>query len=313
MRRPLQASRGATLVELLVGMLVGLIVLGIALQLTLLARTRYQRIADQALIEDRGTQALDLLTAAVQQAGWVTDIPASSRLRRSPGIDAPPSLQGQDNCKARNATANGIVCTSGGGIEYSDALVVRFAGKSKQPDGMLGDGSVIDCSGYAVPENGPGTPNDSRAGIMLLYITESTTDKEPQLMCLSWGRNSGQLTSSLSNRSSMVRGIETMQILYTVGSQDGTPTQILSARSVTPDQWRRVQAVHIALVVRGNYDDPNAVGKPVPTLALFPHLRQAQGTSEDLHFTPSQPLRRRAVFTATVRVRNPLACEVDVC
>lgn len=79
MRRRLPlAARGASLVELLAGMLIGLLVLGIALQLVWVVRTRYQRLADDALIDDRGTQALELMANALRQAGWVTDTPASS-------------------------------------------------------------------------------------------------------------------------------------------------------------------------------------------------------------------------------------------
>lgn len=83
MRRRLPlAVRGASLVELLAGMLIGLLVLGIALQLVWVVRTHYQQLADEALIDDRGTQALELMATALRQAGWVTDTPASSPVRR---------------------------------------------------------------------------------------------------------------------------------------------------------------------------------------------------------------------------------------
>ena len=69
MPRPLaRPARGASLVELLVGMLLGLMVLGIALQLMLVARARYQRLADDALIEDRGTRALQAILTLDQLA-----------------------------------------------------------------------------------------------------------------------------------------------------------------------------------------------------------------------------------------------------
>ena len=86
------------------------------------------------------------------------------------------------------------------------------------------------------------------------------------------------------------------------------------ARSLTAEQWRQVQAVHIALVVRGDYNAPGSANQTMPTLALFPNVQQVEGTNaQDLRFTPTQPQRHRAVFTATVRLRNPLACDVDVC
>lgn len=313
MRRLPHALRGATLVELLIGTVVGLIVLGIVLQLTLLARARYQRIADDALIEDRGTQALELLTTAIQQAGWITDTPASRPERRWTDLKAPPSIQGADNCRARDLTPTRIECQERGAVRGSDALVVRFAGKGSLTDHSRADDPIFDCLGNAVPERVPGNSDDSRAGIMLLYVTEASADNEPQLMCRSLNRNTGEFSKDMPG---MVRGIETLQLLYTVGADDGTSTKLLSARSLALDQWRRrVQAVHIALVVRGEYNDPNTAGKRAPRFALFPHLPQPEGdiTRQDLEFTPTKTQRRRAVFTTTVRVRNPPACEVDVC
>lgn len=91
-------ARGASLVELLVGMLLGLMVLGIVLQLMLVARARYQRLADDALIEDRAMRALQAIAQAVRQAGWVTDTPIASLVRRWPGAGAPLSLFGSDDC-----------------------------------------------------------------------------------------------------------------------------------------------------------------------------------------------------------------------
>ncbi|WP_199030313.1 PilW family protein [Ralstonia sp. ASV6] len=310
MRRLSYATRGTTLIELLVGMFVALIVLGVALQLTLLARARYQRITDEALIEDRGTQALELLTTALQQAGWVTDTPATRGIRQWPDAKAPPSIQGADSCTPREA--ENLECGSGG-IRSSDAVLVRFAGHNMPTSPQRADNSISDCSGYGVTEQVQGGDADLRPGYMLLYLSKAS-DGEPQLMCRSRRHQSGQPLTNAWTSNGMVRGVETMQLLYSVGTADGSTITTLSARAITPDQWRRVQAVHIALVVRGDYIDPASTGKSVPTLTLFPRLRQPEGANaQDLGFTPTQPQRRRALFTATVRLRNPLACEVDVC
>lgn len=63
-------------------------------------------------------------------------------------------LVGADDCGGL-ALIEGLHCTSGG-ISDSDALLVRFAGRSRQPDGLQADGSVVDCSGYGVPERAKG-------------------------------------------------------------------------------------------------------------------------------------------------------------
>lgn len=62
-------ARGVSLVELLVGMVIALIVLGIALQLILVARAHYWRMADDALIQDRGMEAIEFVGKVIRQAG----------------------------------------------------------------------------------------------------------------------------------------------------------------------------------------------------------------------------------------------------
>lgn len=310
MSRLSHTQRGATLVELLIGMVVGLIVLGVTLQLTLVARASYQRIADDALIESRGTQALELLTTALQHAGWVTDTPAASLERRWPDAKATLSIQGADSCTPREAEA--LDCNSIG-VHRSDAILVRFAGRSMQTNSQRADNSIIDCSGYGVAERVQNGNDNLRAGYMLLYLTRAT-DQEPQLMCRSRRHQAGQTVAGRWTSNGMVRGVETMQLLYVVRTPGGTSSTTLSARSLTTEQWRLVQAVHIALVVRGNYSTPRSANKTTPTLALFPDLQRVEGAlAQDLHFTPVETQRRRAVFNATVRLRNPLACDVDVC
>ena len=304
------ARRGATLAELLIGTLVGLIVLGIALQLTLLARASYQRVADDALIESRGTQALELLTMALQHAGWATDTPAASPERRWPDAKATLSIQGADSCTPPEAEVLGC---NGSGIRNSDAVLVRFAGRSMHTNSQRPDDSIIDCSGYGVAEPVQNGSDDQRAGYMLLYLARAT-DQEPQLMCRSRRHQAGQTVAGRWTSNGMVRGVETMQLLYEVRTAGGTSSTTLSARSLTTEQWRRVQAVHIALVVRGDYNTPRSANKTTATLALFPDLQRVEGANaQDLEFTPTETQRRRAVFTATVRLRNPLACDVDVC
>ena len=291
-------------------MLVGLIVLGIALQLTLLARASYQRVADDALIESRGTQALELLTMALLHAGWATDTPAVSPERRWPDTKAALSIQGADNCTPRKAEA--LECNSSD-IRGSDALLVRFAGRSMPTKPDRADESIVDCSGYGVAERVQNGSEEQRAGYMLLYLSRAP-GQEPQLICRSRRHQDGQTVAGGWTSNGMVRGVETMQLLYVVRTAGGTATTTLSARSLTAEQWRQVQAVHIALVVRGDYTSPSSANKTAPTLVLFPRLLGVEdANAQDLQFTPTQPYRRRAVFTATVRLRNPLACDVDVC
>lgn len=298
--------RGVSLVEMLVGMTIALMVLAIALQLMLLARARYQRLADEALIEERGNQALELLGRAVRQAGWITDTPASTSIRSWPHTEA-PSLMGAENCHDPKITP-AFGCNRNDG-KTGDALLVRFAGRSAKPDGVDADGATRDCGGYGVPERAA-SESDPHPGRMLLFVGPNSTDKELELRCKSLDRKD---PSKDGDAQGMVRGVETLQLLYTLGPFASAPRITKSARAMANEDWGRVREVHVSIIVRG---ERSSARKPVAsTIALFPHLprNHVEALREDLSFTPADPGRNRAHFVATFAVRNPLVCEVNAC
>ncbi|MCO5398444.1 PilW family protein [Ralstonia soli] len=312
MPRPLaRRACGVSLVELLVGMVIALMVLGIALQLTLIARARYLRLADEALIQDRGMQALDLIRTAVNQAGWVTDTPTASPTRRWPSDSAPPSLVGWDNCGNQALPAASGPCPSG--LRGSDALLVRFAGRGKSVSDADGDGATRDCAGYPVPER-DASETDPRLGYILLYVARSSDAAQvPQLMCRSLKRDFKTPPADPGRGSAMVRGVETLQLLYTLAPTATALGETVSARDMTKDDWYRVQQIEVSLVVRG--ERFSARTPPSETIELFPEIKAIRGApiKQDLEFRPTDPHRNRARFTATLAVRNPLHCEADVC
>jgi type IV pilus assembly protein PilW len=303
-------ARGTSLVELLVGMIIALIVLGIALQLMLIARVRYQRLADEALIEDRGMRALELIGKAVRQAGWITDTPIASSARRWPDAGAPLSLVGADDCGQPKKSVE-LECGPHG-EQRSDALMVRFSGRNQQqPNSREPDGATLDCNNYGVRERGA-SQADPRLGSILLFISVSKdAEQAPRLMCRSFSSNSGDALVAV-NASEVVRGVEALQLLYTLAPAATSQAKTVSARAMSPADWYRVQQVHVAIVVQGNHYTLRA-----PTedrIALFPELDPApDAQSEDLEFRPKDPLRNRTRFTETFIVRNPLRCEVDAC
>ncbi|CAJ0691021.1 hypothetical protein LMG19089_00764 [Ralstonia edaphis] len=303
MRRPLALpARGVSLVELLVGMVIGLMVLGIALQLILLARAHYWRMADDALIQDRGMEAIEFVGKVIRQAGWITDTPIVSSVRRWPGANAPSSLLGKDNCGRPHMTPAFNCDRRGEGA--SDALLVRFSGR-----GATGDGAMRDCLGYGVPERQT-TQGDPRLGGLMLYVTHSGTANVPQLVCRAFQRNVDAPADGSSD--AVVRGVETLQLLYTLGSDTTSPAIIKSARSMQDEDWFRVRLVHVGIVVQG---DHLAVKAPTAdTISLFPDLATVTNALvEDVRFRPPDPRRNRAHFAATFAVRNPLRCEADAC
>nr|WP_311526646.1 PilW family protein [uncultured Ralstonia sp.] len=310
MPRPLaRPARGASLVELLVGMVIALMVLGIALQLTLIARARYQRLADEALIEDRGMRALELIGNAVRQAGWITDIPGVSSVRRWPSAEAPLSLFGVDDCDSPKGVPD-LECGTRHAEQRSDALMARFSGRNKlPPNSTTADGAMHNCIGFEIPER-TGSDEDPRLGSMLLFISISEDGElAPRLMCRSFAPGN---TPAEGRAREIVRGVEILQLLYTLAPTPTSPEKIVSARAMSAKDWYRVQLVHVAIVVRG---DRYSMRQPaLDSIALFREITPApDAQSEDLSFRPKDPRRNRARFTATFAVRNPLRCEADAC
>ena len=193
----------------------------------------------------------------------------------------------------------------------SDALLTRFAGRSNKPDGLDSDGATLDCAGYGVPERIKGD-DDPHAGRILLYISRSGDSEQiPQLMCLSLARDAD--TPRAGQPNGMVRGVETLQLLYSLAPTSTLAAATVPARTMSTEDWDRVQKVHVAIVVRG--DRYSMRPQPSNTIALFPALDSVQDAqkTEDLEFRPRDPRRNRAHFTATFAVRNPLRCEADAC
>lgn len=307
MPRPLAGpARGASLVELLVGMLLALMVLGIALQLMLIARARYQRLADDALIEDRGMRALEAIGQAVRRAGWITDTPTASLVRRWPGAGAPLSLFGVDDCGSPRRIA-ALECQERG-VQSSDALMTRFAGRTSN-NKESADSAMLDCAGYGVWERAGGD-EDPRLGSMLLFVSVSNErESVPRLMCRSFAR---QNTPAAGVTYEIVRGVETLQLLYTLAPTSASTAQTKPARAMQADDWYRVRQVHAAIVVRGNHYSLRSPASE--TIVLFPEFGPVSGAqAEDMEFRPPDPRRNRARFTATFAVRNPLRCEADAC
>ena len=247
-------------------------------------------------------EAIEFVGKVIRQAGWITDTPVVSSVRRWPGANAPSSLLGHDNCGRPHMTP-AFNCDRRGEAA-SDALLVRFSGR-----GANGDGAMRDCLGYGVPER-QATQGDPRLGGLMLYVTHSGTANVPQLVCRAFQRNVDAPVDGSSD--AVVRGVETLQLLYTVGSDTTSPATIKSARSMQDEDWFRVRLVHVGIVVQG---DHLAVQAPTAdTISLFPDLTAVPNAlAEDLQFRPADPRRNRAHFSATFAVRNPLRCEADAC
>ncbi|SOY48666.1 putative type 4 fimbrial biogenesis pilW-related transmembrane protein precursor [Cupriavidus taiwanensis] len=298
--------RGFSLVELMVGMALGLIASAAAGAAFLNAHAAYLATTDRVLIEERGQRALAILSTLLRQSGWPGE-PASGMAGT-----ALPVVSGADNC-GQPAMAAVPACARTA-VGQSDALLVRFSGSGLPAAPAQPDGTMTDCSGYPVAASAAGTaPSAGYVAENLLYVAAGT-DGVPQLLCRYPARRNGLIDGSGWTSGALVRGVESLQLRYGLDrDQEGRPERFETAAAIPPPgdaAWQRVVAVQIAIAVRG--DRP---GSATPVRSGTADTPALPGTAAaDLPpAPPAQAGTARRVFTATVRLRNAPRCQETLC
>jgi type IV pilus assembly protein PilW len=289
----------------MVGLLLGLLVTGIAGIAFHTAQQAYATTVDHVLLEARGQHALDLIARLIRQSG----APRGT----APATSAPP-LAGRDDC-GQPAIADLPTCGRRG-LARSDALLLRFGadmddvqpGPSKSIAPAQGSSAslMIDCGGYPL--------DPAQTIVNLLYIAAGT-DGEPQLLCRYPSRRNGRPVESAWTSGALVRGVETLQFRYGVDLRGDRTIDYLRGTEIDaigPSAWQKVRAVQVALVLRAQRP---LAGAAAPTdgmsLPLFP---DRPGDDSDVRFiVPARPTVLRRVFLTTVRLRNAGICEETLC
>lgn len=237
---------GLTLAEMLVALAVGLAVVLGAGRLLGLASAAYAAQMEAAAIDDGGRYALDLIGRAVRQTAWVDPAHAEDE----PGL-VPARLAGLD-ARSLAKTTPGIDGPLPDAANGSDVLALRFPGAGAPPDG---DGSVLNCGGFAHAEG--------EEGWSIFYVARNG-EGEAELRCKyrgtsSWGADA------------LVAGVDGFQVLYGVDTdtpRDFVANRYLNAEGIAAldaalglgadaealnrqSHWKRVVSVRIGLLLHG--------------------------------------------------------------
>lgn len=331
------ATAGWSLVEVMVGLLLGALASSAAVTAWLTMRSAYVLAAEQRELEQRGGALLEAIAGLLRHAGW----------HPAPTAALPPPLIGRDDC-GQPTLGDALSCGKPG-VAGSDALLIRFGGDHPFGDPAVPDRYLSDCSGYPVPiavaaTETAGASSPQAAGYLtanLLYVANGA-DGEPQLLCRYPGRRDGGSGSSSGgggggggggrgggggvsggiggsggttwSTGALARGVETLQLRYGVDRDgDGRVDTFLRASELAiggPDAWRKVLAVQIALVLRSGAGMPGTAATPLPLLP--PRTTGEQG--DDIAFMPrSRPTASRRVFATTVWLRNAPFCAESTC
>ncbi len=334
-------QHGFSLIELMVAVLLSLLVILAAVAALIGAQSGYGNVDASTQLRENASFAVELIQRLAMQTGYQditgTTITRENAVLTNPLINPAPDVIGYNNAIANptilsngtlaNDSRNGATCPTSDPTRCangSDVLVLRFYGINEQtPGATVGDGSMIDCAGNAVP---PVSGNNlANRAYSVFYVDISAS--EPNLMC-GYRDASGNWYAQ-----PLVSGVESFQVLYGVDNvttagvvnqpETGTPTTWLTAAQMgtTPASypaWRRVKRIRVGLLLRG---PPNrAVDKAGTADTYYPlgygslnsngsiGMGNATNDPGTALVTPADG-RVRRVVSFTVYLRNPL----DVC
>jgi type IV pilus assembly protein PilW len=302
MRRRLHRRQaGLTLVEMMVALAVGLAVVLAAARLLGLANGAYAAQMESAALDDGGRYALELVGRAVRQAAW-----PDPQLDLSGPVDVLPARLAGLDARSLGGTAAGIGAPLAAVANGSDVLAVRFPGAGAKPDG---DGSVLDCAGFAVAEG--------EEGWSIFYVAKNAGG-DTELRCKY--RGAGNWSAD-----AVVGGVDSFQVLYGLDTdtpRDGAANRYVNADAIRaldlafgpglpPHElnrrtwWKRVVSVRISLLLHGARPTRHDGGDL--QFALFGPLHAAGAADGDAGtlireaaMSESMRRRERRLFSITV-------------
>ena len=215
------ASRGLTLVELLVAMAIGLLIVMVATTVLVFSQRGAVVVDGAAQLRDDARFATELIQRLAVQAGFEDLDAASMPYKDSPAhyklannntdiATLQPNIFGFNNALPnKNDLLNSATPRSGtDGGNGSDVLILQYQtvkADLNKGAGAPSDGSIINCNGIA-----PGMSSINRSDRIasILYVDNSQGDLA--LMCITQG------STGWSDPEPILKGVENFQVLYGV-------------------------------------------------------------------------------------------------
>ena len=245
-------QQGLSLIELMIAMVLGLLLIGGALQMMLTSQTIHQTTDTLSRIQENGRFALSFLTKSTRMAGY--------------------------NSNEDEVTEGKVFWD--GACDTSDPCTSNGAGNASDQIGVLLDPSNdSDCIG-----------NDVIGGKDKVIVNVYSIDDSPnnnQINSLYCQGFDPVTNLSYGDKQPLVDGVENMQILYGVSdpTENNAITSYISADGVT--DWASIGAVRISLLVNngqvkgsGNSETRTFKLLDAPTIsATDKHERQVYTTT----------------------------------
>ena len=227
MKRWSYPARGHTLVEFVIAIALGLVVTAGAVSLYTTQRTAFEHASDAMRIREAGLTALTLIGQQLQMAGFV---PADVVQ-----YNAPAPLFGCSGGRPTGAD-DSLACETL--PSHSDGVAVRYVGDSVST-WPSATGRTTDCLGQAVAGSSAALGDQGVLVVNRYFARVSGSTGEPELYCEGNGKT--------GSARPLVEGVERVRIKYWLAGGLGA----IDASTVTADQWAKIVAVDLCVLVRG--------------------------------------------------------------
>lgn len=278
MTPPSSIKQGFSLIEWLIAALLGLFVIGGMMRIYTANLDAFEEREQLSILDTIGRNALHELTQGIEHTGYQSDIDASigDYFIRGVVVAANCVDKGINNTTTNIADTSILTPSSDNGYQNNDAIGVVFLASTNLNQ---------DCSGAALPADCEvGTVSIIEASKIYNTYVIGKVNGEPELQC------GGSLSTT---RTSLVAGVEKMQVLYGVDADANAQIDnFMNATQVTAaNAWSSVLAIQVAVLVRSP--------KPFyqqPVAKSYVLLDEKIDIAADRYL--------RAVYAKTIRLHN---------
>lgn len=331
-------SAGFTLVELMIGMVIGLLVVLVATQFMLSNRATSRTQNNASRMEEGARFAFDMMARQIRIAGFFEMRPpplglTSSKITKANGVqlsaeEAFPSLAGT-SCASGASGLNHMICgANDNGVNGSDELQIRYFGHSTQTStnaANVADGGIVTCTGQAISGN---VMVEERYYIRNIWNAAQNRNV-PTLVCTAFiGEAAIQAAAAPptnvamdNNTVALIDNVERMQILYGYDTDSADPARTIGRWSPasptgTANNMGQSLAVRVSLLVSA--ETLTTAPEDTATYRFFGQDYAATGDSNAVWADPGATLaltspygiaerqRMRKLFSFTSTLRNRL-------
>lgn len=282
-----QYQRGVTLLEMLVGLIIGLLVVAVAMGALMVSRSVTGTVSDASGIHQQGSHILRVVGSQLRQAGSLylnpnpTAAPASANDVLSAVVfEIKASAKDKGNSFDQTNTLNGGADTFTTGFRrYQDN--VFFSSKS----GTGTDFLARNCLGSPANDS----PDERAESIFTL--------SKNNLLCAGNGSTAQPIAQNVAE-------FQVTYLVQTLVAGTGTNIQSIKAADMPTNaadiKWRQVQGVEVCFVLYGNeFIDLKDISKAVRSYT------RCDGQSQDpTELTDARKSRAHQLFRNTFQIRS---------